>query len=84
MADDRPDIVYPTQWLYRIIGTSENPIRNVIESVMQNKSYSATLSNQSSGGKYLSILLTTIVDSEAERVEIFESLKASDEIKMVL
>jgi len=84
MAHDKPEILYPTQWHYRIIGTTEEPIRNVIDSVMGGKNYNVALSNQSSGGKYLSFLLTTVVDSEEERVSIFESLKASDEIKMVL
>ncbi len=84
MADDKPEILYPSEWHYRIIGTAEEPIRNVIESVMGNKKYKVTASNQSSGGKYLSFLLTTIVDSEVERVSIFESIRSSEDIKMVL
>ncbi len=84
MAEQKPEITYPCQWAYRVIGMSEEPLRNTIESILVGKKYSLKASNSSSGGKYLALALELVVDSEAERLDIFDSLKASDEVKMVL
>ncbi len=84
MAEQKPEITYPCEWPYRIIGTSEVPIRNSVSSILGDKNYTLVASKKSSGGKYISFALSLIVDSEEERLEIFEELKMSNEIKMVL
>ena len=84
MSQESPEITYPCEWGYRVIGTTEEPMRNSIASILGDKNYSISRSNVSKGGKYLSLSLTLVVDSEVERIEIYESLKANGEIKMVL
>jgi uncharacterized protein len=84
MSEQKPEITYPCSWGYRVIGTEAAPMKNAIESVVASKKYKLKDSNKSSGGKYISMALSLIVDSEEERLSIYESLKASDEIKMVL
>lgn len=84
MSQDKPEIVYPCEWAYRIIGLAEEPIKNVVASVVGERNYTLKSSNQSSSGKFVSMALEMIVDSEEERVSIYESIKASDDVKMVL
>lgn len=84
MNQNKPEINYPCEWHYRIIGSVEGPMRKAAETVATGKQYKLVSSNQSSGGKYLSLQLTVLVENENERVAIFEALKASPEIKMVL
>jgi uncharacterized protein len=84
MSEPKPEINYPCSWAYRVIGTDAVPMKNAIESIVSKKRYELKDSNQSSGGKYTSMALSLVVDSEEERLSIFDSLKASDEIRMVL
>ena len=84
MSEQKPEITYPCSWGYRVIGTEAAPMKNAIESVVSQKKYKLKDSNKSSGGKYVSMALSLVVDSEEERLSIYESLKASDEIRMVL
>ncbi len=84
MSEQKPEITYPCSWGYRVIGTEASPMKNAIESVVSAKKYKLKDSNTSSGGKYVSMALSLVVDSEEERLSIYESLKASDEIRMVL
>lgn len=84
MNQNKPEILYPCEWHYRIIGAVEETLRKVVESVTLGKKYTLVSSNQSSGGKYLSLQLSVIVNNEEERIAIFNALKASPDIKMVL
>ncbi len=84
MEQEKPDITYPCQWSYRIIGTHEAPIKNSVEALVTDKKYKLVSSNTSSSGKYVSMALSLIVDTEEERLSLFNALKANDEIKMVL
>jgi len=84
MEQEKADINYPCQWSYRIIGTDETPIKNSVAALITDKKYTLTSSNKSSGGKYVSMVLSLIVDNEDQRVSLFDALKANNEIKMVL
>ncbi len=84
MSNEKADITYPCKWVYRVIGTDEQVMKNTASSIIQDKEYELKQSNQSSSGKYISLVLTIVVDSEEERVSIFNGLKSSNEIKMVL
>lgn len=81
---DKPDIIYPCEWPYRIVGTDEEKIREEIASLLKDKMYVLEVSNTSGKGTYISLRLVTEVASEAERVTLFESIKALDVVKMVL
>ncbi len=75
MQQEKPDITYPCQWSYRIIGTDEAPIKNSVEALVTSKNYKLESSNKSSSGKYVSMALSLIVDTEDERLTIFNALK---------
>ena len=59
-------------------------MRNAAKFAVGDKEHTMTISNRSSGGKYISMQLVLIVDDEAERLAIFELLKYDKAIKMVL
>ena len=79
----RAQIDYPTQWEYRVIGMDKEMLKQVIKEVMPQK-YNLKEGQQSSGGKFISMIVSTVVQSEAQRDEIFAKLKESPHIKMVL
>lgn len=81
---DKPEIIYPCDWSYRIVGTSEEEIRNGVVALLKEKLFSMELSNTSGKGTYVSLRLTTEVSSEAERIALFEAIKGLPVVKMVL
>lgn len=81
---EKPEIIYPCNWSYRIVGSSEEEIREALLSILKDKFYALELSNTSGKGTYVSMKLTAEVASEAERVTLFETIKALPFVKMVL
>ena len=80
----KPNIQYPCNWSYRIIGKEESLLREAAFSVAGDRTYTLKKSNTSSGGKYVSLHLTVTVSDENERLRIFGELKQCPSVKMVL
>lgn len=80
----KPEIEYPCQWGYRIIGRSEEELRLAVMEAVGSKEHILTVTNQSSGGKYISLSLRTVVADEAERTDILNRLQSSDAVRVVL
>lgn len=80
----KPDIEYPCNWDYKIIGTDVDQMISVIEKTVAGMEYNISSSNVSSKGKYFSLNLKVFVTSEAIRNIIFEKLESSDYVKMVI
>jgi putative lipoic acid-binding regulatory protein len=79
-----PEIEYPCEWEYRVIGLEEERLRAVVESVLRDHPYSIRVANRSRSGKYLSIVIETVVHSESARVSWFQELRSHQDVKMVL
>ena len=79
----KPDITYPCKWEYRVIGESEERLREIIFEVMP-REYEIKSGKTSSKGHFVSVYAFVIVESESERNAIFAAIKARDEVKMVL
>ena len=75
---------YPCSWTYRVIGSHEDQIRIKIAAILGDRDHTVTLSNTSSGGKYTSLNLETVVFDDADRMGIFQSLKGMPEARIVL
>ena len=75
---------YPCQWLYKVIGTDHEQLRQAIMEIITNIPCKINLSNSSSSGKYLCLNLEITVQSEEERNSIYLNLKAHPNIKIVL
>ena len=82
--NNKPNIEYPCNWDYKVIGTDVDEMILVIEQSVEGMDYKISSSKVSSKGKYFSLNLKVFVTSEAIRDIIFAKLKASEFIKMVL
>ncbi len=79
----KPDIKYPCEWKYAIIGEDEKVISNIVSEIIK-KPYILELKNHSKKGKFISLHLVVNVDSEEQRNEYFKLLSTHKDIKMVL
>lgn len=79
----RPEIEYPCNWDYKIIGTDVSEMVKVIEETVGDLTYEITPSNISKKGNYFSLNLTVFVPSEIVRDIIFQKLSASAFVKIV-
>lgn len=73
--NEKPFIIYPTFWQYRVIFESKQNAYGVFDGILGKREFSFELSQQSSSGKYQSYTLKVFVDSERDRLDIFEKLK---------
>ncbi len=81
---NKPNIDYPCDWHYKVIGTDIDEIILVIEQAVDGMDYQISPSNISSKGNYFSVNLKVNVNSEIIRDIIFTKLKASEFVKVVL
>ncbi len=84
MNTEEPEIHYPTSWSYTLIGAELSQLENAAKEIIGQRSFSFRPSKSSSGGKYFSAKLECTVESETERLGIYEGLKGHSKIKMVL
>ncbi len=77
-------IEYPCNWIYKVIGSDFNSVKEAIAEVISDKSYSVDESNTSSKGAYVSVKVELLVENEDIRNSIFNNLKQHSKIKMVL
>ncbi len=81
---NKPDIDYPCEWEYKIIGKDVDALLILIEEVTAGLEYNVTPSNISSGGKYYSLNLNVEVPNELIRNLIYEKLQSSAHVKFVI
>ncbi len=80
----RPEIDYPCEWSFKVIGENVNKMVALIEKVVEGMSYDLQASNISKKGKYKSLNLKVYVESETDRNFVYGSLSKSEDVKMVL
>jgi putative lipoic acid-binding regulatory protein len=80
----RPRIDYPCSWQYKLIGESKTAIRRAVEKHVHEQSRELTDSRVSRHGRYISMNLELVVDSEERRLELYRLLAADQAIKVVL
>lgn len=83
VLEGKPEICYPCAWEYRIIAESEAKIQEVVSQILKTP-YRLESKNKSSKGRFVSMCLSTSVDSEAYRNEIYSYLTSHPDIKMVI
>jgi uncharacterized protein len=79
----RPEIEYPCEWSYKIIGNNIEKMLEAIENAASGLTYDVTPSNISNKGNYYSLNLTLTVPNEVVRDLIYEKLNGSESIKIV-
>jgi len=81
---EKPQIDYPCEWGYKVIGTDKNILESVIAEVMNGRSYQKKGGNSSSKGKFHSLSTSCRVLSEVDRDAIFKAFQEHKEVKMVI
>jgi len=81
---DRPEIEYPTRWKYTAIGADRTALDEAIKRVFGERDHEVSLSNMSSKGKYVSLMVETEVSDEDERLALFKALQDDAAVKIVL
>lgn len=81
---ERPDIEYPCEWGYKIIGTNKAQLEVCIFDILGKRAYKTKGGNTSSKGKFHSLNMTCKVESEKDRNEIFKAFSEHKAVKMVI
>ena len=84
LHNQKPEISYPCEWTIKIIGSNEKTMREVVSSIIKDRSYAATCSNTSRTGKYISLNIKLTLISAEEKQDYYAKLSAHTEIKFVL
>lgn len=84
ITPERPEIVYPCTWTYKVIGDDCSLLKDVIVLACSPHPVTIRHSNSSSKGKYHSMNAEVVVPDERVRLEIYEILKGSSAVKIVL
>lgn len=81
---EKPKIDYPCPWLYKVIGADENDLRKAIEVVCGKDNLLISKSHTSSGGKYCSLNVEIVVESDENRLAYYQNLKNHAAVKVIL
>ena len=78
------ELAYPCSWVYKIIGREQDELRAAIAEVVQARECLVSLSNSSSGGKYLCLDVELVVVSAEDRETQYHAFKGHAAVVMVL
>ena len=80
----KPDIEYPTQWGFKLIGRDKEKLLTCIKEAMGEKEHLCSLGNASRTGKFHSYNASCSVQSEEERNRIFKYFEEHKDVNMVI
>ncbi len=80
----KPDIDYPCQWIYKVIGHDESQLRQLIAELVGDRDHDLSLSRRSTKGKYTSLRLELTVTDEADRLRLFTALSNHPAVRVVM
>lgn len=78
------EIEYPCRWLYKVIGSDADAVRQAVLETIEIEDVTLELSHTSGKGNFVSFNVEVTVTSTEERTGIYEALKAHGSIRMVL
>jgi len=84
---EKPEINYPTNWGFKLIGKDKDKLLACIKEVMKEvgeKEHLCSLGNASRTGKFHSYNASCSVESEEERNKIFKYFETHDDVDMVI
>lgn len=81
---EKPEIEYPCNWVYKVIGEDQEEMKNLIVTACAPAEVQITHSHTSSKGKYHSLNASLVVESEEQRLQIYDLLKNHPAVKVVL
>ena len=80
----KPQISYPCEWEFKVIGTDEGAVRQAIGQILGERACQLDVSHRSRGGKYSSLRLVVRVEDEADRNAIFQALSEHEDVTTLL
>ncbi len=83
-CNEKPDIIYPCPWTYKVIGTSEDALKKAIATVITGKEVLVSFSHTSSGGKYCSVNVEVVLEDDETRLRYYQNLKNHAAVKVVM
>ena len=86
-TQEKPEINYPTNWGFKLIGRDKEALLKCIKEIMKEvgeKEHLCSLGNASRTGKFHSYNASCTVKSEEERNKIFKYFEAHDDVDMVI
>ena len=84
LKDKKLELEYPCSWCYKVISSEKEALEKAVKDVVNEREHTLTSSNQSKGGKYISMNLDLLVHNEDDRQFIYDALKKHQDSKMVL
>lgn len=81
---ERPNIEYPCEWGYKIIGTSQESLEACVFELMGSRDYTTGKGKSSSKGKFYALTTTCEVATEEDRNAIFKAFRDHPAVKMVI
>lgn len=81
---EKAKIEYPCRWTYKVIGANLDGMRAAIAVSAPDGRCVVTLSRSSSKGRYHCLNVDREVESEADRVGLYEALRKHPSVKIVL
>ena len=83
-SSERPEIEYPCTWVYTVIGEDCSLLKDTIVSACSPHAVTISHSHSSSKGKYHSLNAELEVPNEKVRLQVYETLKCSPVVKIIL
>ncbi len=83
-SPERPEIDYPCTWVYKVIGADCSLLKDIIVSACSPLPVKISHSHTSSKGKYHSLNAELVVPNEEFRLKVYETLKCSPAVKIIL
>ena len=83
-TQEKPEINYPTEWGFKVIGKDKDKVEQAIKEVMGEKAHSCTFSNSSKKGNFHSFSATCQVESEEERDALYKEFSKHHDVHYVL
>ena len=81
---EKPQIEYPTNWGFKIIGRDKDKLKACIKEVMGDKEHLCSLGNTSRTGKFTTYNASCVVENEEERDRLFKCFQDHDDVEMVI
>jgi len=78
------ELAFPCPWSYTVFGTEERLVRAAVASILPDQAYSLRFSHTSRGGKYCSMHLEIIAESDEQRLGVFHELREHPDVRYVL
>ena len=83
-TQEKPEVQYPTQWGFKLIGRDKDALYACIKEVMGEKEHLCSLGNASKNGKFHSYNASCLVENQEERDRLFKCFQDHKDVNMVI